>query len=279
MPLVKRHKFTAECGVCRRKLVTLRMVHSRIIIIYLLAVCFLLPLISLAQQDTTARPTKFIIDDVFVRDTVYMIDNFTTDSVRVTVSKLFPEILPNYISQIKVELDSTFVNNIVKITTDPQRNFQIVIDGEPCELPGMTFGIWLNDDERGKYLQSFLSNHGITSNDVSDAIYIKAEGVVRCNNPLPTILIVTKQKECDTVYIKSGAEPITNNLAKIVLNSINLWQENCKRQVRDGVCIRDTTQFLISSIGLPSEVIFNLPSNTKYVYDVSYGNELYTMIR
>lgn len=43
--------------------------------------------------------------------------------------------------------------------------------------------------------------------------------------------------------------------------------------------MRDTTQFLISSIGLPSEVIFNLPSNTKYVYDVSYGNELYKQVR
>ena len=83
----------------------------------------------------------------------------------------------------------------------------------------------------------------------------------------------------NTVYTKSGAEPITNNLAKIILHSINLWQEKCKRQVRNGVCMRDTTNFLISSIGLPSEVIYNLPSNTKYVYDVSYGNELYKQAR
>lgn len=199
------------------------MVRSRTIIIYLLAVCFLLPIISLAQQDTTAKQTKFIVDDVLVRDTICVLDNFTTDSARVTVSKLFPEILPGYISQIKVESDSTFVNNIVKITTDPQRSFQIVIDGEPCELPEMTFGIWLNENERGEYLQSFLNNLGITLNDISEAIYVKNKGIVGCDNPLPTILIVTKQKKCDTDDTESGTEPM-NNLAKIILNSIKLWQ-------------------------------------------------------
>lgn len=29
-PPGKRHKFTAECGVCRRKLVTLRMAYGHI---------------------------------------------------------------------------------------------------------------------------------------------------------------------------------------------------------------------------------------------------------
>lgn len=240
----------------------------------------MLPLLVWAQHSIEPTRTSFIIDGVAVdEDKLCSLDELSSDSARIVISRLFPDILPAYIANITVKPDSTDANSIVEIKTAPQRSFLILIDGEPYELSGMTFGIWLNDDERGKYLQSFLSNHGITSNDVSDAVYIKTEGVVRCNNPLPTILIVTKQKECDTVYIKSGAEPITNNLAKIVLNSINLWQENCKRQVRDGVCIRDTTQFLISSIGLPSEVIFNLPSNTKYVYDVSYGNELYKQVR
>lgn len=52
MPLVKRHKFTAECGVCRRKLVTLCMVHRRKYIFICLTAIIMLPLLLSAKSVT-----------------------------------------------------------------------------------------------------------------------------------------------------------------------------------------------------------------------------------
>ncbi len=52
VPPGKRHKFTAECGVYRRKLVTLRMVRSRIYIFSCLTAIIMLPLLLSAKSVT-----------------------------------------------------------------------------------------------------------------------------------------------------------------------------------------------------------------------------------
>lgn len=52
MPPGKRHKFTSECGVCRRKLVTLHMVHSRKYIFICLTAIIMLPLLLSAKSVT-----------------------------------------------------------------------------------------------------------------------------------------------------------------------------------------------------------------------------------
>ena len=52
VPPGKRHKFTAECGVCRRKCVTLRMVRSRIYIFSCLTAIIMLPLLLSAKSVT-----------------------------------------------------------------------------------------------------------------------------------------------------------------------------------------------------------------------------------
>lgn len=83
--------------------------------------------------------------------------------------------------------------SIVEIKTAPQKSFLILIDGEPYELEGMTFGIWLNENERGKYLQNFLNVRGLTTDNIDTANYLRYENThIGCNMPLPTILITTK---------------------------------------------------------------------------------------
>lgn len=190
----KRHEFSAICAVCRRKCVTLRMVRSRKYPIGILAVCLMLPLLVWAQHSIEPTRTSFIIDGVAVdEDKLCSLDELSSDSARIVISRLFPDILPAYIANITVKPDSTDANSIVEIKTAPQRSFLILIDGEPYELEGMTFGIWLNKDERGKYLQNFLNGIGLTTDNIATVNYLRYEDThIGCNMPLPTILITTK---------------------------------------------------------------------------------------
>jgi len=192
----KRHKISAECGVCRRKCVTLRMVHSRKYLLGILALCLMLPLLVWAQHSIEPARTSFIIDGVAVdEDKLCSLDELSSDSARIVISRLFPDILPAYIANITVKPDSTDANSIVEIKTAPQRNFPILIDGEPYELEGMTFGIWLNDNERGKYLQNFLNVRGLTADNIATVNYLRYKDThIGCNMPLPTIVITTKRK-------------------------------------------------------------------------------------
>ena len=109
----------------------------------------MLPLFMRAQQSLEPTRTSFIIDGVAVdEDKLCSLDELSSDSARIVISRLFPDILPAYIAKIAVKPDSTDANSIVEIKTAPQRNFLILIDGEPYELEGMTFGIWLNEWQR-----------------------------------------------------------------------------------------------------------------------------------
>ena len=190
----KRHKISAICAVCRRKCVTLRMVRSRKYLLGILTVCLMLPLFMRAQQSFEPTRTSFIIDGVAVdEDKLCSLDELSSDSARIVISRLFPDILPAYIAKIAVKPDSTDANSIVEIKTAPQRNFLILIDGEPYELEGMTFGIWLNENERGKYLQNFLNGRGLTADNIATANNLRYEDThIGCNIPLPTIVLTTK---------------------------------------------------------------------------------------
>ena len=172
------------------------MVKNRIYIWHLGSIC-MLPLLMRAQQGNSLKRTFFIIDGVTVNDDKECRpDAFLSDSARIVISRLFPDILPTYIAKITVKPDSTAVNNIVEITTAPQRVFLILIDGEPYELEGMTFGIWLNKDERGKYLLNFLTDRGLTTNNIAAVKYLRYEDThIGCNVPLPTIVLTTKRKK------------------------------------------------------------------------------------
>lgn len=170
------------------------MVRSRKYPIGILAVCLMLPLLVWAQHSIEPTRTSFIIDGVAVdEDKLCSLDELSSDSARIVISRLFPDILPAYIANITVKPDSTDANSIVEIKTAPQRSFLILIDGKPYELEGMTFGIWLNENERGKYLQNFLNVRGLTTDDIDIANYLRYENThIGCNMPLPTILITTK---------------------------------------------------------------------------------------
>lgn len=190
----KRHEISAIYAVSRRKCVSLRMVRSRKHLIGILAVCLMLPLLMWAQQRIEPTRTSFIIDGVAVDDDkLCSLDELSSDSARIVISRLFPDILPAYIAKIAVKPDSTDANSIVEIKTAPQRSFLILIDGEPYELEGMTFGIWLNENERGKYLQNFLNGRGLTADNIATANYLRYEDThIGCNIPLPTIVLTTK---------------------------------------------------------------------------------------
>lgn len=170
------------------------MVRSRKHLIGILAVCLMLPLLMWAQQRIEPTRTSFIIDGVAVDDDkLCSLDELSSDSARIVISRLFSDILPAYIAKIAVKPDSTDANSVVEIKTAPQRNFLILIDGEPYELEGMTFGIWLNKNERGKYLQNFLNGRGLTADNIATANYLRYEDThIGCNMPLPTIVITTK---------------------------------------------------------------------------------------
>ncbi len=154
----------------------------------------MLPLLVWAQHSIEPTRTSFIIDGLAVdEDKLCSLDELSSDSARIVISRLFPDILPAYIANITVKPDSIDANSIVEIKTAPQRSFLILIDGEPYELEGMTFGIWLNDNERGKYLQNFLNGRGLTADNIATANYLRYEDThIGCNIPLPTIVITTK---------------------------------------------------------------------------------------
>lgn len=61
-------------------------------------------------------------------------------------------------------------------------------------MEGMTFGIWLNMEERGKYLLNFLTDRGLTANNIAAVKYLRYEDI-DCNVPLPTIVLTTKRKK------------------------------------------------------------------------------------
>lgn len=170
------------------------MVRSRKYLIGIFAVCLMLPMLMWAQQRIEPTRTSFIIDGVAVDDDkLCSLDELSSDSARIVISRLFPDILPAYIAKIAVKPDSTDANSVVEIKTAPPRNFLILIDGEPYELEGMTFGIWLNKNERGKYLQNFLNGRGLTADNIATANYLRYEDThIGCNMPLPTIVITTK---------------------------------------------------------------------------------------
>ena len=170
------------------------MVKNRKYIFGILAVFVMLPLLMRAQQGNSLKRTFFIIDGVTVNDDKECRpDAFLSDSARIVISDLFPDILPGYIDRIDVEaIDSIGDYNVVKITTTPKRNFFVVIDGYPYELPGMTFGIWLNENERGKYLRKFLNDRGLNNNDIATAKYLRYRYTIGCNIPMPTIVLTTK---------------------------------------------------------------------------------------
>lgn len=170
------------------------MVRSRKYLIVILAVCLMLPLLVWAQHSIEPTRTSFIIDGVAVdEDKLCSLDELSSDSARIVISRLFPDILPAYIANITVKPDSTDANSIVEIKTAPQRSFLILIDGKPYELEGMTFGIWLNENERGKYLQNSQNVRGLTTDNIDTANYLRYEDThIGCNMPLPTILITIK---------------------------------------------------------------------------------------
>ena len=154
----------------------------------------MLPLIMWAQHNDEPLSTRFIIDGIAVNeDRLFSLDEFSSDSARIVISRLFPDILPAYIDKITFKQDSTEAYNVVEIQTAPQRSFLILIDGEPYELERMTFGIWLNRKERGKYLQDFLNDKGLTSDNIATVKYLRYEDThIGCNIPLPTIVLTTK---------------------------------------------------------------------------------------
>lgn len=170
------------------------MIRNRKRIFGIIAVCLMLPLLMWAQQSVEPTRTNFIIDGVAVNeDKLCSLNELSSDSARIVISRLFPDILPAYIAKITIKPDSTDVNSIVEIKTAPQTSFLILIDGEPYELVGMTFGIWLNENERGKYLQNFLNGRGLTADNIAMANYLRYEGThIGCNIPLPTIVLTTK---------------------------------------------------------------------------------------
>ena len=80
----------------------------------------MLPLLMWAQQSVEPKSTHFIIDGVNVNeDKLCSLDELSSDSARIVISRLFPEILPAYIAKIAVKPDSTEVNNVVEIKTAP----------------------------------------------------------------------------------------------------------------------------------------------------------------